>query len=61
MYPGRVSVIDLVPLISSLVKRFDIEAYSDCLAKMFNDQTLQGSIFSVSTPKFESKYSLESS
>ena len=44
----------------ALVARFDIEPYSDCSANI-NDQTLQGSFSSVSTPNFAGKYSLESS
>ena len=43
---------------SALVERFDIEPYSDFQP---NDQTVQGSFSSVSTPNFAKKYSLESS
>ena len=42
----------------AFVERFDIEPYSDFQP---NEQTLEGSFSSVSTPNFASKYSLESS
>ena len=42
----------------ALVERFDIEPFPDFQP---NEQTLQGSSSSVSTPNFASKYSLESS
>ena len=44
--------------VKTLVERFDIEPYSDLQP---NEQTLEGSFSSVSTPNFASKYSLESS
>ena len=42
--------------VDALVERFDIEPLSDFQP---NEQTLEGSFSSVSTPKFASKYSLE--
>ena len=45
-------------LVSGLVERFDIEPFPDF---QLDEQTLQGSFSSVSTPNFASKYSLESS
>ena len=44
--------------VEHLVERFDIEPFSDFSA---NEQTLEGSLSSVSTPNFARKYSLESS
>ena len=44
---------------SLLVERFDIEPFPDFFQP--NEQTLQGSFCSVSTPNFATKYSLESS
>ena len=44
-----------------LVERCDIEPLNDSLIFQPNEQTLEGSFSSVSTPNFASKYSLESS
>ena len=43
---------------ATLVEKFDIEPFPDFQP---NEQTLEGSLSSVSTPNFASKYSLESS
>ena len=49
-------------LVRALVERFDIDHYSDfSLISQPNDQTLEGSFSSLSTPNFARKYSLESS
>ena len=48
-----------VDRVEALVERFDIEPQA--LIFQPNEQTLQGSFSSVSTPNFASKYSLESS